>query len=46
MEVFTWTVDDADTARRVAGYEVDGVITNKPDVIRDAVGEAADSSRL
>ncbi|MFJ3211229.1 glycerophosphodiester phosphodiesterase [Streptomyces flaveolus] len=46
MEVFTWTVDDADTARRVAGYEVDGVITNKPDVIRDAVGEAADSSGL
>ncbi|MYR47140.1 glycerophosphodiester phosphodiesterase family protein [Streptomyces sp. SID5910] len=44
MEVFTWTVDDADTARRVAGYEVDGIITNKPDVVRDAVGEAAASS--
>ncbi|MGC9381806.1 glycerophosphodiester phosphodiesterase [Streptomyces sp. MH13] len=39
LEVFTWTVDDADTARRVAGYDVDGIITNKPDVVRDAVGE-------
>jgi glycerophosphoryl diester phosphodiesterase len=38
LEVFTWTVDDVDTARRVAGYDVDGIITNKPDVVRDAVG--------
>ncbi len=37
LEVLTWTVDDADTARRVAGYDVDGIITNKPDVVRDAV---------
>ncbi|WP_155056427.1 glycerophosphodiester phosphodiesterase [Streptomyces blattellae] len=37
LEVFTWTVDDAQTARRVAGYGVDGIITNKPDVVRDAV---------
>ncbi|MET9773739.1 glycerophosphodiester phosphodiesterase family protein [Streptomyces sp. NPDC006367] len=37
LEVFTWTVDDAATARRVAGYDVDGIITNKPDVVRDAV---------
>ncbi|MFD7435283.1 glycerophosphodiester phosphodiesterase [Streptomyces sp. NPDC059861] len=38
LEVFTWTVDDAATARKVAGYAVDGVITNKPDVVRDALG--------
>ena len=44
MEVLTWTVDDAATARRVAGYDVDGIITNKPDVVRDAVGEDEDSA--
>ncbi|MDL5200915.1 glycerophosphodiester phosphodiesterase family protein [Streptomyces sp. ALI-76-A] len=37
LEVFTWTVDDAETARLVAGYGVDGVITNKPDVVRGAL---------
>ncbi|MFJ7333916.1 glycerophosphodiester phosphodiesterase [Streptomyces sp. NPDC101110] len=38
MEVFAWTVDDARTARRVARYGVDGIITNRPDVVRKAVG--------
>ncbi|MPY59477.1 glycerophosphodiester phosphodiesterase [Streptomyces spongiae] len=38
LEVLTWTVDDAAGARRVAGYGVDGIITNKPDVIRNATG--------
>ncbi|MFE5757097.1 glycerophosphodiester phosphodiesterase [Streptomyces massasporeus] len=38
MEVFAWTVDDARTARRVAGYGVDGIITNRPDVVAKAVG--------
>ncbi len=37
LEVFTWTVNDAATARLVAGYDVDGVITNKPDVVREAL---------
>lgn len=45
MEVFTWTVDDAETARRVAGYDVDGIITNRPDVVREAVGEADSAGR-
>ncbi|AKZ55095.1 putative secreted hydrolase [Streptomyces ambofaciens ATCC 23877] len=45
MEVLTWTVDAADTARLVAGYGVDGIITNRPDVVRDAVGEAEDTVR-
>ncbi|MEU3896955.1 glycerophosphodiester phosphodiesterase family protein [Streptomyces sp. NPDC045251] len=45
LEVLTWTVDDAATARRVAGYDVDGIITNKPDVVREAVGEDEDENR-
>jgi glycerophosphoryl diester phosphodiesterase len=39
LEVFTWTVDTADAARRVAGYGVDGIITDKPDVVRAALRE-------
>ncbi|MEV8633770.1 glycerophosphodiester phosphodiesterase family protein [Streptosporangium sp. NPDC051023] len=34
MEVFTWTVDDRETMRRLISYGVDGIITNKPDVLR------------
>jgi glycerophosphoryl diester phosphodiesterase len=37
LNIFTWTVNDADTARRVTRYGVDGVITNKPDVVRAAL---------
>ncbi|WP_053853037.1 glycerophosphodiester phosphodiesterase family protein [Streptomyces sp. NRRL B-24085] len=37
LEVSAWTVDTAEAARRVAGYGVDGIITNKPDVVRDAL---------
>ncbi|MHC3468606.1 glycerophosphodiester phosphodiesterase [Streptomyces sp. 7R007] len=37
LTVSAWTVDDADTARRVARYGVDGVITNKPDLVRAAL---------
>ncbi|MGP3978366.1 glycerophosphodiester phosphodiesterase [Streptomyces sp. 8N114] len=36
LEVFTWTVNDAGTARKVADAGVDGIISNKPDVVRDA----------
>ncbi|MGV9254742.1 glycerophosphodiester phosphodiesterase [Streptomyces sp. NPDC003697] len=38
LRVFAWTVDDAARARAVAGYGVDGVITDKPDVVRKALG--------
>jgi glycerophosphoryl diester phosphodiesterase len=38
LKVFTWTVNDAAAARRVVGYGVDGIITNKPDVVRAALG--------
>ncbi|MBB0231431.1 glycerophosphodiester phosphodiesterase [Streptomyces calidiresistens] len=37
MEVFTWTVDDGPTAVRLAGMGVDGIITNRPGEIRDAL---------
>ncbi|MET9295934.1 glycerophosphodiester phosphodiesterase family protein [Streptomyces sp. NPDC003077] len=37
LEVFTWTVDSAATAVKVAKAGVDGIISNKPDVIRDAL---------
>ncbi|MFD4956489.1 glycerophosphodiester phosphodiesterase [Streptomyces sp. NPDC058451] len=37
MGVFAWTVDDAAGARTVAGYGVDGIITNKPEVVRAAL---------
>lgn len=38
MEVAAWTVDDAETARQVQDMGVDGIITDKPDVVRNAVG--------
>ncbi|MET8754046.1 glycerophosphodiester phosphodiesterase family protein [Streptomyces sp. NPDC004667] len=38
MEVDTWIVNDAATARKVREMGVDGVITNAPDVVREAVG--------
>lgn len=37
LKVFVWTVDDAATARAVHGYGVDGIISNKPDVVRRAL---------
>lgn len=36
LEVYTWTVDNAGTARELAGAGVDGIISNRPDVVRDA----------
>ncbi|MGP3929630.1 glycerophosphodiester phosphodiesterase [Nonomuraea sp. KM88] len=35
MEVLTYTVDDPDDMRRMISYGVDGIITNRPDVLRD-----------
>ncbi|MER7128701.1 glycerophosphodiester phosphodiesterase [Streptosporangium saharense] len=37
MEVLTWTVDDPEAMRRVISQGVDGVITNRPDVLREVV---------
>ena len=38
LRVNTWTVNDAAGAGRVDGFGVDGIITNNPDVVRDALG--------
>ncbi|WP_327259385.1 glycerophosphodiester phosphodiesterase [Streptomyces sp. NBC_01240] len=38
LRVSTWTVNDAVTAAKVAGFGVDGIITNTPDVVREAMG--------
>ncbi|OIJ69035.1 glycerophosphodiester phosphodiesterase [Streptomyces mangrovisoli] len=38
LEVAAWTVDDAATARTAARHGVDGVISNRPDVVRAALG--------
>lgn len=38
LEVFAWTVNDGPTARALAEAGVDGIISNVPDVVRDAVG--------
>ncbi|MEU9669449.1 glycerophosphodiester phosphodiesterase family protein [Streptomyces bobili] len=37
LRTFVWTVDDASTARRMAGYGVDGIITNRPDAVARAL---------
>ncbi|MEV7318640.1 glycerophosphodiester phosphodiesterase family protein [Streptomyces sp. NPDC093970] len=37
LRVFTWTVDDAATTWKAVGYGVDGIITDKPDVVRAAL---------
>ena len=38
LRVNTWTVNDATGTVRVDGFGVDGIITNNPDVVRDARG--------
>ncbi|MFG7943894.1 glycerophosphodiester phosphodiesterase [Streptomyces cacaoi] len=40
LEVFTWTVNDAATARKVTDAGVDGIISNKPDVVTGALRAA------
>ncbi|MFD4597559.1 glycerophosphodiester phosphodiesterase [Streptomyces sp. NPDC058464] len=37
LRVFTWTVNDAVTTWKAVGYGVDGIITNRPDVVRAAL---------
>ncbi|MEU0674592.1 glycerophosphodiester phosphodiesterase family protein [Streptomyces sp. NPDC006172] len=37
VEVYVWTVDDPAVARTMRGYGVNGIITNKPDVVRRAL---------
>ncbi|MFI1966563.1 glycerophosphodiester phosphodiesterase family protein [Streptomyces pathocidini] len=44
LELFTWTVNDGPTAARLAGYGVDGIISNSPDVVREATAGSSDSA--
>jgi glycerophosphoryl diester phosphodiesterase len=44
MDVFTWTIDDPAKMRRAIGLGVNGVITNKPDVLRKVLNERSSSS--
>ncbi|HEX2969171.1 MAG TPA: glycerophosphodiester phosphodiesterase family protein [Bacteroidales bacterium] len=37
-ELFTWTVDDADVAKRMVSLGVKGITTNRPDYIRQQLG--------
>ncbi|GLW05397.1 hydrolase [Microtetraspora sp. NBRC 13810] len=39
MEILTWTVDDPAVMRRVIGHGVDGVITNRPDVLAEVTSK-------
>ncbi|EFL26983.1 glycerophosphodiesterase [Streptomyces himastatinicus ATCC 53653] len=39
LEVYTWTVNDGPTAVKVARMGVNGIITNKPDVVREALDD-------
>ncbi|MGW2153127.1 glycerophosphodiester phosphodiesterase [Nonomuraea sp. NPDC001699] len=39
MKVFAWTVDSPDVMRRLLTYQVDGIITDRPDVLRDVLTE-------
>lgn len=41
MDLLTWTIDDAATMRKAIGLGVDGVISNKPDVLRRVLQESA-----
>ncbi|MFC4052720.1 glycerophosphodiester phosphodiesterase [Actinomadura syzygii] len=41
MDLQTWTVDDPAAMRKAIGLGVDGVISNKPDVLRRVLQESA-----
>ena len=45
MVVNAWTVDDPDEMARLAGWGVDGIVTNVPDVALEVLGPRA-SGRL
>lgn len=34
LEIYPWTIDDPDRASQLIGMEVDGIVTNKPDILK------------
>ncbi|MEU8804172.1 glycerophosphodiester phosphodiesterase family protein [Spirillospora sp. NPDC048819] len=44
MDVFTWTVNDRGQMRKAVQLGVDGIITNRPDVLRRVLRESAPGS--
>ncbi|MCG5214539.1 glycerophosphodiester phosphodiesterase family protein [Streptosporangium soli] len=40
MDILPWTVDDPEVMRRLISHRVDGVITNKPDVLRRVIQDS------
>ena len=42
ISLLTWTVDDPAEAARLAAAGLDGIITNRPDAVRSALGEHHD----
>ena len=42
IRLITWTVDDPAEAARLAAAGLDGIITNRPDAVRSALGEHHD----
>ncbi|MCW2902512.1 MAG: glycerophosphodiester phosphodiesterase [Streptosporangiaceae bacterium] len=39
MEVFTWSAQDAETMRQAIAQHVDGLITSRPDLLRDLLAQ-------
>ena len=40
VQVNTWTVDDPDRMVELAGWGIDGIVTNVPDLARETLGSA------
>ena len=41
LKLYVWTVDNPDTARKLAALGVDGITTNRPAWLREKINEAA-----
>ncbi|MBE9544713.1 MAG: glycerophosphodiester phosphodiesterase, partial [Proteobacteria bacterium] len=39
IQVFVWTVDSKNDMERLIAMGIDGIITNRPDILRDLIRE-------
>jgi glycerophosphoryl diester phosphodiesterase len=46
IDLYTWTVDDADQMRRLASLGVDGITSNRPDLLAELREPSASASSL